>query len=421
MINLRKLPWLIPIVLFCLPVLCKADIPLNPLVRVKLSRFFSEGIQHLAVTSTEPFQINDQSGNLAVQAAAGASYQLNDEVDAKVSISTTTESSDSEDSESGGTVTALYYTVHPSVGGVIAVSDVENPSDVHHYRGDIIVSAGLSVVNSLPLEDYIKGVLQPEIGSSAPVEALKAQAIAARTYAVRNLGKMAVSFADMDDTTKTQSYIGADGETAAIDDAVDATAGEVLVYQNELINAVYSTDCGGMTGDGGPSEPYLAPVKDPECSTAAPWELSISSEEARAMLEAPMGTGRNKLSMRIVDTDDSGRVVELRISDGNEDRTITGVQFRKLVGYDRLKSTMFTINRNSSGSFRIVGEGWGHGLGMCQRGAIYMAQHNAVCNDILLHYYTGVQVVHLDSSMLNANPMSQQISSRRVLLSPPGP
>jgi len=398
-----------------------ADGALNPTIRIKLARFFPAGTISVDITSTNPFSITDQNGNSVVQAPSETSYEFDDVNQTSVTIQAPTTDSDSEGSEAGNTVSSLFYTVHSSHGSVLQVSIAGQPSAEHHYRGDIVVLPGLSLVNSLPLEDYLKGVLKPEIGESAPVEALKAQAVAARTYTVRNLGKMSIVSADMDDTTRTQSYLGADGETPAIDQAVDDTSGEVLLYNGTLIDAVYSTDCGGMTAVGSPDEPYLTSVSDPECAAEPPWVLTLTADDASTLLANSGFPGTGEVKIAIVQTDSSGRVTELKISQGDQSELVTGTQFRKLIGYDKLKSTLFKVSEAGDGSLQIVGQGWGHGLGLCQRGAIYLAQHSSLYADILRHYYTGAQIALLDSTMI-ADPQSvQQISSIPTVSTPTAP
>jgi stage II sporulation protein D len=391
----------------------------DPVIRIKLSRFFPVGCPTLIVTCSGPFNITDDNGTSVVGAPTGSSYEFEDITGVKVSVTSVQQQPDTEESEAGGVISSLYFTVQSSPGSVITLS--EPGSIEHHYRGEINVAPGLSAVNSLPLEDYLKGVLGPEIGSSAPVEALKAQAIAARTYTVRNLGKMAMSGADMDDTTLTQQYLGVDGETPTIDTAVDDTAGEVLLYNGALINAVYSTDCGGITGAGDASEPYLSPVADPECAEEPPWQYNITAQQAEDLLGMSDPVNVRKIEMTVAELDSSGRAATIKIVGGSQSNTISGAQFRKSVGYDKIKSTLFSIEQQNDGSFMIVGHGWGHGLGLCQRGAIYLAQHAILCADILHHYYTGASVAQLNPGLLSGLQSEPTISANSALSTLPDP
>lgn len=133
------------------------------------------------------------------------------------------------------------------------------------YRGEIIVrntNGKLTIINDVSLEDYIKGVVPSEMPSSWELEAHKAQAIAARSYALANLGKRAASGFDLKDTPEDQAYNGASAETTATNNAVDATKGIVLTYNNNVISAFYSASAGGQTNTNswGMSLPYLRSV-----------------------------------------------------------------------------------------------------------------------------------------------------------------
>ena len=133
------------------------------------------------------------------------------------------------------------------------------------YRGIIMIqnkNGKLTVINNVPLEDYIKGVVPSEMPSSWATEAHKAQAIAARSYALANLGKRAKYGYDLKDTTEDQAYGGASKETPDTNYAVDETKGIVLTYNMKVINAYYSASAGGQTNvnSWGSSLPYLRSV-----------------------------------------------------------------------------------------------------------------------------------------------------------------
>lgn len=133
------------------------------------------------------------------------------------------------------------------------------------YRGLIMIqnkNGKLTVINNVPLEDYIKGVVPAEMPSSWEPEAHKAQAIATRSYALANLGKRSQYGYDLKDTPEDQAYNGASAETAGTNDAVEQTAGIVLTYNMKVINAYYSASAGGQTSanNWGSSLPYLRSV-----------------------------------------------------------------------------------------------------------------------------------------------------------------
>ncbi len=135
------------------------------------------------------------------------------------------------------------------------------------YRGFLTVrreaDSTFRVINTISLEPYLYGVIPAEIGSDVPLEAMKAQAVAARTYALKNRGKCRVDGFDLDDTTHCEGYLGVNGETTLSNAAVDDTRGQILTYAGQLIDAPYSTDSGGMTAcDTNGDCPYLQAVRD---------------------------------------------------------------------------------------------------------------------------------------------------------------
>lgn len=274
------------------------------------------------------------------------------------------------------------------------------------YRGEIslcAVDGRLRITETLPLEEYLCGVLKPEIGESAPEEALRAQAVAARTYAIRNLGRLADQAADLDDTTRTQSYLGVDGETPAICQAVQDTSGLIMTYDGQPIEAVYSTDCGGETAPGPSTEPYLAPVSDPDCADKPAWTKTYTGSELLVALRGLVGQGIDKIgSLSVTTTDVSGRAAVVRIvGENGAAKEVSGSALRQALGTDSLRSTLFTVAETPDGSFTFSGHGWGHGMGMCQQGAIELAggEAHATYDEILKHYYTGIAIAPLTPAL----------------------
>lgn len=285
-----------------------------------------------------------------------------------------------------------------------------NNVDWHVYRGMLTVrrvDASLSVINTVDVESYIYGVLGPEIGASAPTEALKAQAVAARTYGLKNRGRFASDGFDVDDSTRSQQYSGIETESDTIINAVNATRGEVLTYEGNLIEAMFSTDCGGVTAPDETGEhPYFKAVPDnagpdqPDYSVYSPyhdWDFRISQSKLSELLNNnPRSKVEKFVSMSLDDFDASGRIRTATVwnSDGAR-KTITGSQLRETIGYDAMRSTRVTLTIKSNGDYLFHGHGWGHGYGMSQVGAIAMASapYNKNYEEILKHYYVGVKLV----------------------------
>ena len=276
------------------------------------------------------------------------------------------------------------------------------------YRGFLTVrrepEGTLRVVNTVALEPYLYGVIPAEIGSDVPLEAMKAQAVAARTYALKNRGKLAREGFDLDDTTRCEGYLGVDGETPLSNGAVDDTRGLVLAYAGRLIDAPYSTDSGGMTADGGCA--YLRPVKD--CNErdgkdyAAggkyhTWSRTFTPAQlASALARDPRTRVGRFASLALDGLDVSGRVTTATVAgaDGTL-KTVSGPDLRQILGYDVLRSTRLTLTRTATGDYQFDGKGWGHGLGMSQDGAVSMAgpPYRKTYRQILGHYYVGTALV----------------------------
>jgi len=307
------------------------------------------------------------------------------------------------------------------------------------YRGamELLLGAdGLAVVNVVAVEDYLKGVVSSEMRCSYPLEALKAQAVAARTYALKNVGRFADQGFDLDDTARSQVYGGYFSEDPRTTQAVTETAGKVLTYDNQLISAVYSSTCGGYTESAeeawGRKVPYLTSVPDFEgtpdgivphpvdeagwaayCKSwhdlnclqpkfARPevfrWVRALTRKDLEASLPADqqVGTVMNIIPLH---RGASGRITALRIDGSARSVTLqTELTIRHALG--NLRSSAFTVDiyRDDAGKpviFLLWGAGWGHGLGMCQVGAVGLASQGWKYDAILAHYYQGTALMCL--------------------------
>lgn len=266
------------------------------------------------------------------------------------------------------------------------------------YRGGLKVmrrGSGLTVANVLPVEQYLWGVVPEEMPADWPIDALKAQSVAARTYAMKNRGRHQADGYDLCATTHCQVYEGKRAEMSKATKAVSDTYGEVLVNaQEKLIDAFFHTDSGGMTEHSehvwGTHLPYLRAAKEVKQNTL-PWEKKI----ALKTLESRFSLGElKKIEMSPLkigngtgDRSPSGRVLKVTLHFSGGKKTVTGLEMRSMFG---LNSTMFDM---SLGKDVVVfkGYGMGHGLGMSQWGAKAWAQSKNY-RDILLHYYHGVKI-----------------------------
>jgi stage II sporulation protein D len=268
------------------------------------------------------------------------------------------------------------------------------------YRGSVEVSLKgdvLALVNVVRLEDYVRGVLPEEMPASYPMESLKAQAVAARTYALANRGKHRSEGYDLCDTNLCQHYGGASVENAKCSKAVDETSGILLVFNGQPADVLYSTDCGGVTQDyseshPGKSVPYLCTVSEPPDIKHSSWELVYSLKELEdKLVKAGVDQTRGLAGIRITKTSSSGRALELEITGIKGTALVPGTKLRSALGSCTLKSMLYTLETTADGRVIIRGKGWGHGHGMCQVGAkgLALPPYNYTYDQILAHYFPG--------------------------------
>ncbi|MDD2365206.1 MAG: SpoIID/LytB domain-containing protein [Desulfuromonadaceae bacterium] len=272
------------------------------------------------------------------------------------------------------------------------------------YRGLAEVSVtdgGILVVNQLPLEEYLVGLINCEISSAWPIEAVKAQAIIARTYALnRKMARIASPY-HLESSVIDQVYEGSLIEDSRAQRAVFETSGIVLTYNYEIIQAFYHSSCGGRTESceniWGMSFPYLKGVSCQYCltsPTATVWEYKLSLKE----LEERLKTAGYKISglydIKTGSQNSEGRLKDVSILASKGSLAITGEQFRKAIGYGFIKSTRFTL-KNMKNEISFTGSGNGHGVGLCQWGAKQRALDGFVSAEILSYYYPGTELKKL--------------------------
>jgi stage II sporulation protein D len=265
------------------------------------------------------------------------------------------------------------------------------------YSGSIEVWKGekaLYIINEVPLEEYIKGVVSAEVRDNWDIEALKAQAVVARTYAVyqKMNAKKDLPY-ELTSTVLSQVYKGAN-LSPQIARAVDETRNEILTYQGKPILAFYHSTSGGMTEDAGEvfseSLPYLKPVQtDCELSPYYMWEKVIPVAEIEKVLGIK-GITDIKIDAYTV----SGRVKEFRVfvEKALDPVSVPAIELRKKLGWDRLPSTLITALSRNEGSFVFEGKGYGHGVGMCQWSALQMARDGKTYREILDFFYHGTTI-----------------------------
>lgn len=333
-----------------------------------------------------------------------------------------------------------------------------------NYRDYIdfkIVNGNLIVINYIDIDNYLYGVVPREMPTSFEIEALKAQAIAARTYALKNMNKHNNEGYDLCDTTHCQVYGGMDDEQEKTNRAVDETRGMIITYNGNIIDALYHSNSGGITASSleafGNSHSYLVSIDD-QFSTDSPnsnWSLYLTADEINNRLRNNGINIGNIIDMEIAEVSPTGRVVQLKLLGTLGEKILMKSSIRQIFGTTELKSTWFTIDKedreesvitelyvidgnnskpqlvdinsihvidgnfkptstrglisrfinsdrvveipgtatSTSGSFILKGKGYGHGVGMSQWGAQKMAESGYSFEEILKHYYNGIEII----------------------------
>jgi stage II sporulation protein D len=286
-----------------------------------------------------------------------------------------------------GNIQIAQLWVQPQSGGYVWIGD-------RWYRGTVqVLPAGkqLLAINHVDLEQYLYSVLGAEMSPTFPAEALKAQAVAARTYALYRSQSASKKLFDVDSTQASQVYRGLSSEANTTQAAVNATKGQVMTYQKKFILAAFHSASGGHTENvediWSDRVPYLRGVPDYDLGTPGyEWSKVFSSSELAKSLKV------NNITAIAPDrTTQFGSVLSLKIL-GDEEKTLTGNQVRTAL---KLRSLRFTITPTPEG-FVFNGRGYGHALGMSQWGAYNLAQRGMKYLNILSHYYQGVDLEKLE-------------------------
>lgn len=288
----------------------------------------------------------------------------------------------------------------PADVGFLRVNNREYPGALEIMKG----GDGLTLVNELPLEDYLAGAVKAEAGDKMPLEMLKAQAIVARTYAAYHRRLNAEKAYHLVASTLNQQYVGRVPADSVVWTAVRETAGQVLLWQGELFPAFYHTDSGGYTEDprvvfAASNMPALKPVRVefPSESPHQRWRLELPlAELSAALLRGGISIGR-VVALDVLERSVSLRVARIAVRGTAGTVTLRGNDLRRLVGYDTLKSTLFAVAVVGPMA-RFVGRGYGHGVGLDQWSAKTMADQGYAAQRIVLYYYPGATLSTLPTS-----------------------
>ena len=262
--------------------------------------------------------------------------------------------------------------------------------DGSHYTGNIEVwigDSGLYIITELSLEEYVKGVVMSEVGPNWEMEALKAQAVISRTYALFKKKTNGGSLFHLTSSALHQVFKGNNFDVRAAY-AVEETSGEILTFNRNLIEPFYHSTCGGRTETPedvfGRSYPYLRSVESNcDISPLWIWEKKIPFYEIERSLNI---SGIKEISAKSFTSTD--RVKELALVSNSGVFTIKATDLRKALGWSRLPSTNFTIAKDGD-SIIFQGRGYGHGVGLCQWCALKMAREGKNYKEILSFFYPG--------------------------------
>jgi stage II sporulation protein D len=309
----------------------------------------------------------------------------------------------------------------------LVVSNSSHPLKLgdNTYRGSLVIAPDgggtVMFINLIGMEDYLRGVVPLEIGylKEPDIEAVKAQAVAARTYAYKRMAANAANGFDLVNTVADQVYGGAGAEAETADMAVLMTEGLVMAYGDELVNAYYHSTCGGATANiedvwGSRPQPYLVSVKDIDSggkafcagSNSFTWTETWSADQLAKIIKrysaegnlTPPFKGGAARKLEILEHFGCGRVKTFAVTSGSGERHVTGgdkVRFllrRDSNAHPILRSSKFWKVETGGGRVTVTGGGHGHGIGMCQVGAIGRARAGQGFEEILGAYYSGVSI-----------------------------
>jgi stage II sporulation protein D len=275
---------------------------------------------------------------------------------------------------------------------------------------------GVEVLRDVPLEDYVEATIlsefDPAVEDVTLVERmLEVQAVISRTYALSHRGRHTREGFDLCSTTHCQLYEPARLRTskwaAAADQAVKRTARMVLWYDAVPIDALFHADCGGHTSSasdvwGGPNPPYLRGEADdgPAKGSHVTWQYETTSSELQRVLNSDPRTrvGKRLRSIAVANRDPAGRAQRITLV-GDAESIVRGEDFREVLtrafGPRSLRSTWFTVSRDRHG-FAFTGRGYGHGVGLCQTGALARLRAGQSLTSVLGHYFPGATVVKVE-------------------------
>ncbi len=285
--------------------------------------------------------------------------------------------------------------IDPVTDRNLYVNQTRYRGSVDFYRSS---GGGLDAINTLDLEGYLYGVLHHEVAAWWPMEALRAQAVAARTYALYQVETSRAAVYDLKSTTSSQVYGGSTTERYRTKRAVDETRGQVLTYQEKIFPAYFHATCGGKTA----AAAELWKIDIPPLGGGAAcsycrisphyrWKSEMALASIEEKLSANSRSVGRLLKIEPMTQTPSARVGRLGFVGTLGEAEVAAKDFRVWLGGDKIRSTAFTVRvREDRAEFE--GKGWGHGVGLCQWGALGQSLFGKKSEEILGFYYPGSEV-----------------------------
>jgi stage II sporulation protein D len=355
----------------------------------------SSDVSQLDIRADSPLWVTDAQGHgqamrASVQVAtAGTGFLVN-------GVRMHTEQLTLRGGEQGLTLTFPRPARRPN-GAPLSSSDSGTGISVSGLVHLVRRGKGFLVINRVDFEEYVKGVVPAEVSSTWHPEMLKAQAVAARTYALYQQMLSATRDYDVAATVQDQVYRGKQGIDAGILRAVEDTRGLVVTYEDAPIYAAFSSTAAGLTEDAmnvwSKEYPYLKGVECP-FDLASPyyqWKSSFKVDTLEQNLRQQGFSVGTIATMTPLSFSRGGRVATLRILHSGGELVLRGEELRKAVGYTIIPSTQFAIE-SIGRDVVLSGFGAGHAVGMCQWGAKELAELGYPFSTILRYYYPGTEL-----------------------------
>ncbi len=353
----------------------------------------------------------EQAGRVTVASAGDLRFETSPEDHIDASSEATVVLKGHELQVDGNLVRGNGLAIHGTHNELQVTIQGSSPDSVSQHwavYGDLAITVRdehLLIVNVVDLEEYVAGVVSSEVNPGWHEELLRTQAVAARTYVLYKKLENAAQPFDVYASVQDQVYTGRQKVNRAVLDAVNRTRGQVLTYEGRPIFAVYSSTTAGPTEDAmnvwAKDLPYLKGVACP-FDRKSPWyewrsTIPFDVVEARLKEEGyPIGW---LATLTPYGMTTAGRVKDIRILHSRGELVITGQEFRRVLGYSKVRSTRFSIERIER-DVVFAGKGAGHGVGLCQWGAKEMAELGYPYQSILRYYYPGTEILPRDQVVM---------------------